>query len=247
MRSARAALSTALSHGSSRSRCGISTAGSQTTLPLWARCRPQISSSRVDLPHPLGPTTATTSPGCAWSERSCSAVRAPRRVLKVRVTPSTLTPRSPGRVGRSVWCAVVIALRSLPSRALPHRFEGSAPGGHSQRRYLSRLGRQPPWVPGLARMLARACRTALPGQDLDELLELIGPPALERGAVTLVGGDHAVAVVPVEPGLGVQPERPPSLGSDGGEQVIARRAAVRACVAADDDGRARVQLVLDQR
>ena len=39
----------------------------------------------------------------------------------------------------------------------------------------------------------------------------------------------------------------PALGGDRGEHVVARRAAVRAGVAEHDHGRARVQLVLDQR
>ena len=59
MRSASAALSTALSHGSSRSRWGISTAGSEWTVPsLEVLAAPQISSSSVVLPQPLGPTSA---------------------------------------------------------------------------------------------------------------------------------------------------------------------------------------------
>ena len=54
-RSASPALSIALSHGSSRSRWGISAAGARCTVPESGRCRPQISSSSVVLPHPLGP------------------------------------------------------------------------------------------------------------------------------------------------------------------------------------------------
>ena len=84
-------------------------------------------------------------------------------------------------------------------------------------------------------------------QRLDEVLELLGGPALEGLAVLLVGGDHRVAVVPVQPRLGVQPERAPGLGGDLGEDVGARVAAVRARVAEDDDRRARVQVVLDER
>src|SRR5436190_846105 len=53
------------------------------------------------------------------------------------------------------------------------------------------------------------------GQRLDELLELPGRPALERLAPRLVGGDDRVAVVPVQPRLGVQPERAPRLLGDG--------------------------------
>src|SRR6185295_16463382 len=70
-------------------------------------------------------------------------------------------------------------------------------------RYLSRLARQPPWFTDTdPSALGRADR---PCQRLDEVLELRGRPALERLAVALVGGDHGVAVVPVEPRLGIEP------------------------------------------
>src|SRR3954454_6975273 len=83
------------------------------------------------------------------------------------------------------------------------------------------------------------------GQRLDELLELLGRPALEGLAVLLVGGDDRVAVVPVQPRFGVQPEGAPRALGDAREDVGARVAAVRARVAEHDDGRAWVQLVLD--
>src|SRR3954451_23736563 len=82
-------------------------------------------------------------------------------------------------------------------------------------------------------------------ERLDEVLELLGRPALEGLAVLLVGRDDRVAVVPVEPRLGVQPEGPSRALGDAREDVGARVAPVRARVAEHDDGRTRVQLVLD--
>src|SRR5689334_20690409 len=79
-RSASAALSTAVSHGSNRSRWGINAAGAAATVPASGVCRPQISSSSVDLPQPLGPTTATISPAPADIETPSSAATSPRLV-----------------------------------------------------------------------------------------------------------------------------------------------------------------------
>src|SRR3954452_20142109 len=82
-------------------------------------------------------------------------------------------------------------------------------------------------------------------QRLDEVLELLGRPALVGLAVLLVGRDHRVAVVPIQPRLGVQPEGAARLGGDLGEDVGAWVAAVGAGVAEHDDRRTRVQVVLD--
>jgi len=76
-RSASAALSSALAHGNSRSRWGMSTARPALTVPPSGACRPHTSSSRVDLPQPLGPTTATTSPGSARRLTPASASTRP--------------------------------------------------------------------------------------------------------------------------------------------------------------------------
>src|SRR5436190_3176424 len=84
-------------------------------------------------------------------------------------------------------------------------------------------------------------------QRLDELLELAGRPALEGLAPGLVGGGHRVAVIPVQARLGVEPERPPRLLGDRGEDVGARVAPVGSRVAQHDDGRPGVQVVLDER
>jgi hypothetical protein len=73
MRNASAALSSALSHGSSRSRWGMSTAGPHTIEPRSGPRSLHSSSSSVLLPHPLGPTTASSSPGATRSESPASA------------------------------------------------------------------------------------------------------------------------------------------------------------------------------
>jgi hypothetical protein len=76
-RSASPALSSALSHGSSPSRCGISAAGGELTVPASGAVRPQISSSSVDLPQPLGPTTATVSFAAARTVTPSRATTSP--------------------------------------------------------------------------------------------------------------------------------------------------------------------------
>ena len=89
-RSARPALSSALSHGSRPSRWGISAAGGASIVPASGACSPHTSSSSVDFPHPLGPTTASVSPGRARSDTSLSASTAPKRFA----TPASVTPAS---------------------------------------------------------------------------------------------------------------------------------------------------------
>ena len=62
MRSASAALSSASSHGSSRSRWGMSTAGAASTPPaVGATAGRRRARGRVVLPQPDGPTSATIS------------------------------------------------------------------------------------------------------------------------------------------------------------------------------------------
>src|SRR5262249_22419271 len=188
---------------------GISAAGKQASVPPSGRCSPQINSRRVVLPQPLGPTTASSSPGPARSETSASACTpTPRRSREVRLTPCrriASPPRAPPSKGSARDFSSVC--NALPPRALPHRFEGSAPGESLPGRHLSRPTRQPPWcLLAVGVMLARE-RQSRPGQGAHEVLELGGRPALERRAVLLVGGDHRIAVVPVQPWLRVQPER----------------------------------------
>ena len=97
-RSASAALSTALRHGSSRSRWAMSAAGAASTVPVSGAGSPQTSSSSVVLPQPLGPTTATISPGRAVRLRPRTAVTggAPRRgAANVLATSCSTTDPSP--------------------------------------------------------------------------------------------------------------------------------------------------------
>src|SRR3954466_908137 len=83
------------------------------------------------------------------------------------------------------------------------------------------------------------------GQVAHEVLELARGPALVGVAVLLVGGNDGVAVVPVQPRLGVEPERAARLRGDRAEDLRGGVAAVGARVAEDDHGRSRVELVLD--
>src|SRR5215218_797091 len=99
------------------------------------------------------------------------------------------------------------AAASSPSRASPHP---------RTRRTACGVRRRPPIAERNtnARVSARRHCVRAGGQRLHELLELIRGPALERGAVALVCRDHRVAVVPVEPWLGVEPEGAPGLRGD---------------------------------
>ena len=131
------------SHGSSPSRWGISTAGAARTCPASGACSPHTSSSSVDFPQPLGPTTATISRGAARSDTPSSALHGAER-LRHALERHARVPRSAStrlrREPRSV-CA------SLPPRALPHRFEGSAPGSWALSQPASA---SPPGCPGSA-------------------------------------------------------------------------------------------------
>src|SRR5680860_773263 len=70
------------------------------------------------------------------------------------------------------------------------------------------------------------------GYDVDEVLQVAGGPALEGAvAVALVGGHYRVAVVPVEPRLGVEPEEAAGPLRHLGEDLGVRLAAVGAGVA----------------
>src|SRR3954471_8414863 len=91
---------------------------------------------------------------------------------------------------------------------------------------------------GLAAVcLARLVRAAR--QRLHECTEMVERPALVRLAELLVGRDHRVAVVPVQPRLGVQPERAPRALGHTGEDVGPGVAAVGARVAEHDHRRPR--------
>ena len=45
--------------------------------PAVTGCRPARHASSVDFPEPLGPITATSSPGCACSDAPCSETTFP--------------------------------------------------------------------------------------------------------------------------------------------------------------------------
>src|SRR3954464_14341852 len=121
--------------------------------------------------------------------------------------------------------------RSLSADALRHL--PVLPPGRLQRGALVDLGDVRPLRGAAASAGASAARHG-PGERLDEVLELAGGPALERLAVALVGGDDAVAVVPVQARLRVEPERAPGPRSHAGEDVRPRVAPVRARVAEHD-------------
>src|ERR1035438_5538958 len=102
----------------------------------------------------------------------------------MRLTFSSSTP-SPVVVSPIDGCVRTFrsVATSLPPRALPHRFKGSAPGELPPGHHLSRPSRQPPWCLHVCpRMLSRD-RDARPRQRPHEVLELRGSPALEGGAV----------------------------------------------------------------
>ncbi len=129
-RSASPALSSALSHGRSRSRWGMSTARPASTVPASGASSPQTSSSSVVLPQPLGPTTASTSPGAASSVTPSSASTRPNALR----TPSRRTPRAP------LPCSGVAGADAVVVSIAP--FAGITPTGSrvsaGTRRYLSR-------------------------------------------------------------------------------------------------------------
>jgi hypothetical protein len=70
----------------------MSAAGALTTVPVSGACNPQMSSSSVVLPQPLGPTTVTISPGAARSDTPSRAWTWPFPDVNVLLTSSTRTP-----------------------------------------------------------------------------------------------------------------------------------------------------------
>src|SRR5207302_9279967 len=91
--------------------------------------------------------------------------------------------------------------------------------------------------------LARALRDRQlrPARDhVYELLELLGRPALEDSvAVRLVGGHHRIAVIPVQAGLGIEPEHAAGELRDTPEHGRVRLPPVRSPIAEDDYSRPR--------
>ena len=134
-RRASAALSIARSQGSRPSRWGMSTAGSARTLPASGAWSPHTSSSRVVLPQPLGPTTATISPAPTSRSTPSSARTAPKARL-----------RPPGRRAAPFNVSRLLC-RSLELRR--HRsLRGHYPtGSKGQRRFPGRYLSRPPPAP----------------------------------------------------------------------------------------------------
>ena len=244
MRSARAALSSALSQGSSRSRWGISTAGAQASVPASGRAGRTSAPAACSCRIRSGPTTASSSPGPACRDMSASActgaplggVRPGERAqLDARPAP----PARWRRVRR-----LQFARHFAPFAGITPQVLRVGAGGRFPWRHLSRPARQPPWVvcSGGDASARRRSRGRVSARTKSSSWAV--RPALECRAVLRVGGDHAVAVVPVQARLGVEPERAP------GAAAIAAKSPragppVGAGVAEHDHGGARVQVVLD--
>ena len=98
-------------------------------MPEAGTSSPATARSNVDLPHPDGPSTATTDPAgttrSTWSTADC----APKRTVRSR-TSSPLTQNAPTDPTRSRWtanitAAVVAASTTDAAIAIP---KFSAPG-----------------------------------------------------------------------------------------------------------------------
>src|ERR1700679_3691313 len=84
----------------SRAACGETNdtlAPSSSISPSSTWNTPEIALIRVDLPAPLSPAKATTSPGCTSSETPASACTPPKclvalRTVRMRATHLNLTP-----------------------------------------------------------------------------------------------------------------------------------------------------------
>src|SRR3954471_24928474 len=137
------------------------------------------------------------------------------------------------------WTSVTSSPRANPAALLVRKARLAMAWGRWSRQLVF-------IVTSIGHPAARALVGDRPRQRLDEVLELAGRPALEGLAPRLVGGDHRVAVVPVQARLGVEPERAARLLGDQSEQVRARVPAVGARVAEHDHGGTRVQVVLDE-
>src|SRR4051794_7213896 len=145
-----------------------------------------------------------------------------------------MTMSSPGDAICSAWSSE----HGLPTAQAEFGLAGTgataraiARAGSAQRtsRPVSRTRRMTPSVlHGGRRVSLGSVSGDRARERLDEVLELLGRPALVRLAVLFVRRDHRVAVVPVQARLGVQPERPAGLAGDVGEEVGAGVAAVGA-------------------
>src|SRR6185436_9562215 len=188
----------------------------------------------------------STSPAAACSDRSSSAATLPRRPENSCASPVTSTAGWAG-AALSISCSLSGALTDilLPSRELPYRFAGSAPGVPFGPEALSQPACPRAPLEDETESTDRLGVDLRPPRDhVHELLELLRGPAFEHAvAVGLVGLHHRVAVVPVQTRLGIEPEGAPGAVRDVPENARMRLAAVRARVAQHDHGRAGVEVV----
>ncbi len=122
--------------------------------------------------------------------------------------PESIEYRGNAEHLQEVWIAVRASLRTvLEHVTLADLVSGELPAdGRGARGVARRLGAststRPPRSGG---------RRHAAGDDVDEVLQVPGGPALEGAvAVALVGGHHRVAVVPVERGSGLSQKRRPA-------------------------------------
>src|SRR4051794_10561429 len=141
---------------------------------------PEIALIRVDLPAPLSPTRATTSPAPTSKSTSVSARTAPKLLL----TPFS---SSRGVFGPAAGCVAVTSVTSLlplrrgPLRSLSHFRDG-------RRDYFGVAAERPcadhlHWL--LQAGLLAPCRVRL-GADLCRRVQTV----LDHGALYLVGRDR---------------------------------------------------------
>ncbi len=94
------------------------------SVPAVGVSRPPIRRSRVDLPQPDGPMTATISPRCRASRSTPrSTSRGPCAVAKVRPTPSSATARWRGCEGRHAVVGAAVRVRHALIVAKRHASE----------------------------------------------------------------------------------------------------------------------------
>ena len=145
-----------------------------------ARCSPQTSSSSVDLPQPLGPTTATTSP--RRDAQRDVLQRAPRPRRAGAVTPSQR------RTSPSAGIARRLLPRGLRRSVATRSLRGHYPTGSKGRRRGNRFpgaisAGLPASTPGVTRALQRMLARSgdhRARQRLDEVLELLRSSSTRR-------------------------------------------------------------------
>src|SRR5215210_4715576 len=125
-----------------------------------------------------------------------------------------------GLVSRSVgpWFGRKPATARACSRPLSVRRSPTSVGIDAERG--SAFDTDWPWRTRIARAMRSGFGGGAAGDDVHELLQVLGRPAFEGAvAVALVGRHHRVTVVPVELRLGVEPEQPAGALGDAGEDL----------------------------